>query len=288
MATPHRLRRLAIIIAASFLSFLVIAWFARDMIAASVARSVATRLLGVEVEIDSVHIDVFGLAVEVNGLRVANPAGWGTPLLLNAGHIAVRVSGESSSQKLIVESVELSTVSIWFIRDGDKNNVADVVANLSKSDGPKAKPTDPKSAPGMDLLIQLLVLEDVNVYYTERSKIVGNIPVAVHLKHVEAKNIDGKTAGSGLADQLVGQVFEAVMVAVVAEAGNNLPAVLRDPINGAVRSGGRIGASAINMIGDAASKGGGAVEGLLHGIGDAFGGGKKDGDGKPGSKSGSK
>lgn len=288
MTTPNRFRRIAIISTAAVLSLAAIGWFARDMIATSVARTVASRLLGVTVEIDAVHLDVFGLAVEVNGLRVANPEGWGTPLLLNAGRIAIRVSGESSGQKLIVDGVELNKVSIWFIRNGDKNNVADVVANLSKSSSGDTKAADPKSTPGMDLLIRMLVLDDVDVYYTERSSIAGDIPVAVHLKHVEVKNIDGKTAGKGLAEQLVAQVFEAVVVAVVAESGNKLPAALRDPIDGAVRAGGRLGSSAINMMGEAATKGGNAVGGLLQGIGDAFGGGKKDGEDKKGSKNGGK
>ena len=287
MPTTHRFRRIAIIGVASVLSLAVIAWFARDMIATSVARTVASRMLGVTVEIDAVRIDVFGLAVEVDGLRVANPEGWGTPLLLNAGRIALRVSSESSSQKLIVDSVGLSKVSIWFIRNGDKNNVADVVANISKPSSGDAKPAEPKTAPAMDLLIRMLVLDEVDVHYTERSSIAGDIPVAVHLKHVEVKNIDAKTAGKGLAEQLVAQVFEAVVVAVVAESGNKLPAALRDPIDGAVRSGGRLGASAINMMGEAATKGGNAVGGLLQGIGDAFGGGKKDGEDKKGSKNGS-
>ncbi len=284
MTTSHPVRRIAIICVVSVAALAAIGWFERDVIAASIARSVATRLLGVNVEIDSVHLDVFGLAVEVKGLRVANPAGWGTPLLLNAGSIAVRVSGESNSQKLIVDSVALSKVSIWFIRDGDRNNVADVVANLSKGDSSEPKAAETKTTPGMDLLLRALLLEDVNVHYTERSKIVGDIPVAVHLNRVEVKNIDGKTAGKGLAEQLVGQVFEAVVVAVMAESGNNLPAVLRDPINGAVRSGGRLGASAVNMMSEAASKGGNAVGGLLQGIGDAITGGKKDGSKKDGSK----
>lgn len=284
MATPGRFRRIAVIALVSLVALLAIAWFGRNIIATTVARSVASRLLGVQVQIDSVNLDVFGLEVDVNGLIIDNPAGWGAPHMLEANRISVRVAGESNTQRLVVDLVELSGIKVWFIRDGDRNNVSQIIGNLSggdKATKPEAKAAE---APSTELLIRLLVLDDVEVHYTERSALVGEIPIAAKLKHVEVKDINARTAGKDLAEKLVGQVFEATMLAIVSESGGKLPGVFGNAVQGSIEAGGRIGTAAIKEIQDASKGAGEAVGGLLQGIGDAFGGNKEKGKGKGNGK----
>jgi len=279
MATPGRFRRIALIALVSLVALLAIAWFGRNIIATTVARSVASRLLGVQVQIDSVNLDVFGLGVDVNGLIVDNPAGWGAPHMLEAKQVAVRVAGESTTQRLVVDLVELSGIKVWFIRDGNRNNVSQIIGSLSGGDSAAKPEAKAAEGPGTDLLIRLLVLDDVEVHYTERAALVGEIPVAAKLKHVEVKDINARTAGKDLAEKLVGQVFEATMLAIVSESGGKLPAVFGNAVQGSIEAGGRIGTAAIKEIQDATKGAGDAVGGLLQGIGDAFGG-KDKGKGK--------
>lgn len=263
-------------------ALVLVGWFSRNIIATAVTRSVATRLLGVPVEVDAVRLDVFGLAVEVEGVRVANPAGWGAPRALEIGQLGIRVSSESSTQRLVVDDITLRTMKVWFIRDGLDNNISALVRNLS---GPKddAKATKPEPAgPGMELLIRRLALTDVEVRYAERSSAGGDVPVVARLDRVEVRDINARTAGKDLAEQLVGQVFEASVVAVISGAGGKLPAEVGKAVSGAVEAGGRLGTQAVGAIGDAA-KGAGkavgeAVGGFLKGIEGAVGGNK------PGSK----
>jgi hypothetical protein len=279
MATPGRFRRIALIALVSLVALLAIAWFGRNIIATTVARSVASRLLGVQVQIDSVNLDVFGLGVDVNGLIIDNPAGWGAPHMLEAKQVSVRVAGESTTQRLVVDLVQLSGIKVWFIRDGDRNNVSQIVGNLSGGDAAAKPEAKPAEGPSTELLIRLLVLDDVEVHYTERAALVGDIPVAAKLKHVEVKDINARTAGKDLAEKLVGQVFEATMLAIVSESGGKLPAVFGNAVQGSIEAGGRIGTAAIKEIQDASKGAGEAVGGLLKGIGDAFGG-KDKGKGK--------
>jgi hypothetical protein len=279
MATPGRFRRIAVIALVSLVALLAIAWFGRNIIATTVARSVASRLLGVQVQIDSVNLDVFGLGVDVNGLIIDNPAGWGAPHMLEATQVSVRVAGESTTQRLVVDLVQLSGIKVWFIRDGDRNNVSQIVGNLSGGDAAAKPEAKPAEGPSTELLIRLLVLDDVEVHYTERAAVVGDIPVAAKLKHVEVKDINARTAGKDLAEKLVGQVFEATMLAIVSESGGKLPAVFGNAVQGSIEAGGRIGTAAIKEIQDATKGAGDAVGGLLKGIGDAFGG-KDKGKGK--------
>ena len=279
MATPGRFRRIAVIALVSLVALLAIAWFGRNIIATTVARSVASRLLGVQVQIDSVNLDVFGLGVDVNGLIIDNPAGWGAPHMLEAGRISVRVSGESTAQRLVVDLVDLNGIKVWFIRDGDRNNVSQIVGNLSGGDAAAKPEAKAAEGPGTELLIRRLVLDDVEVHYTERSALVGEIPIAAKLNHVEVKDINARTAGKDLAEKLVGQIFEATMLAIVSESGGKLPAVFGNAVQGSVEAGGRIGTAAIKGIQDATQGAGEAVGGLLKGIGDTFGG-KDKGKGK--------
>jgi hypothetical protein len=279
MATPGRFRRIAVIALISLVALLAIAWFGRNIIATTVARSVASRLLGVQVQIDSVNLDVFGLGVDVNGLIIDNPAGWGAPHMLEAKQVSVRVAGESTTQRLVVDLVQLSGIKVWFIRDGDRNNVSQIVGNLSGGDAAAKPEAKPAEGPSTELLIRLLVLDEVEVHYTERAALVGDIPVAAKLKHVEVKDINARTAGKDLAEKLVGQVFEATMLAIVSESGGKLPAVFGNAVQGSIEAGGRIGTAAIKEIQDASKGAGEAVGGLLKGIGDAFGG-KDKGKGK--------
>lgn len=275
MATTGKLRKVLVIAGVSLLALAAIGWFSRNAIATAVTRSVATRLLGVPVEVDAVRIDVFGLAVEVDGVRVSNPQGWGAPRALEVDHLGVRVSSESTASRLVVDEIGLRGVRIWFIRDGLRNNISELVKNLS---GPKDdKPAEP-SGPGMELLIRRLALEQVEVRYGERSSASGgDVPRVASIDRIEVTNIDAKTGGKGLAEQLVAQVFEATVVAVVKGAGGKLPAAVTDAVGSAVKAGGRLGNQAVEAIGSAAKGASDAVGGLLKGIGDAIGG-------KPGGK----
>lgn len=281
MAIGPRARR---IVFASLLALVLVAataFLARNAIATAAARTVASRLLGVNVEVDAVKLDVFGLGVDVNGLRIDNPKGWGTPKALDAGHIGVNLSGDSSTKELVVDHVELDHVKLWFIRDGDRNNMSELIGNLSaKPAGGQPKP-EPAKEGGTDLVIRRLALTDVEVFYTERNAIVGDIPVAARLERIEVRDIRARTAGKDLAEQLVGQVFEATVLAVVSESGGKLPAALGGAIGDSVKAGGRIGAQAVDAMGKAAEgavKGAGdAVGGLMQGIGDAISGKKNGG-----------
>ena len=271
-----KVRKAVAWVAVSVAALLVVGWFARNVVATAVTRSVATRLLGVPVEVDAVRIDVFGLAAEVDGVRVANPQGWGAPRALEIGHLAVRVGSDSSTSRLVVDEIDIRTVRIWFIRDGLDNNIAALVKNLSGPGG-DPKPAKP-SGPGTELVIRRLALSDVEVRLGERATAgSGEVPVVATLSKIEVKDIKANTSGEGLAEQLVAQVFEATVVAVVANAGGKLPAAVGQAVGGAVEAGGRIGAQAVGAIGDAAKGATEAVGGFLKGVGDAIGNGKPGG-----------
>lgn len=270
MALGARSRRWILASLAFVVALVAIAWFSRNMIAAAVVRSVGTRLLGVPVSVDAVRLDVFGLAVELDGVAVDNPPNWGAPRLLEADRIAVKVSGESTSSMLVVDHVKLGGVRLWFVMDGLRSNVATIIDNLPSSDAGGKEAKD--ASPGMDLLIRLLEIDDVSVRYADRASAKADMPVLASLKHVEVRNITARTAGKHLAEQLMGQVLESTVLAVISESGGKLPAALGKGVMDSIEAGGRLGQEALDALGGAAKQAGDAVGGFLKGVGDAFGG----------------
>ena len=102
MALGKTARKIVVVAALAVAALLVVAYFARNAVAASILRSTGSRLLGTKLDVDSVDIDLFGLAVGLHGLRVDNPEGWGTPRALEARSIRVALSGDSRLDRLVV------------------------------------------------------------------------------------------------------------------------------------------------------------------------------------------
>lgn len=275
MALGKTARKIAVVAALAVAALLVVAYVARNAVAASILRSTGSRLLGTRLDVDSVDIDLFGLAIGLNGLRVDNPEGWGTPRALEARSIRVALSGDSRLDRLVVDSIDLDGVGIWFVRDGMKSNISAIVDNLP--DQPKAGDAKAPEAAGkpMDLLIRRLTLSSVAVHYADRGAFTGEVPVVASLQKVEVREINAKTAGKDISEQLVGQVFESVVLAIAKESAGKLPDMLGKGLQQSVEAGGRLGNQAIDAIGGAAKGAGDAVGGFLKGIGDAIGGKKQ-------------
>ena len=67
MAFGPRARRIVFASLLALVLVAVTAFLARNAIATAAARTVASRLLGVNVEIDAVKLDLFGLGVDEKG-----------------------------------------------------------------------------------------------------------------------------------------------------------------------------------------------------------------------------
>jgi uncharacterized protein involved in outer membrane biogenesis len=260
--------RIAVIAGASLLGLAVVAYAVRNPVATAIARSAASGVLGVPVEIGWVSIDVWGAAVEVQDVKVGNPKGFDPPHALTARRIAVDVSSESSTSRLVVESIDLDGVGIWFLMDGTRNNVAEIVKGMDSGGG--KEPSQASSGGGTEVLIRRLTLTDAEVHLSEKPA-GKDVPVLAKLSKVEARNISSKASSVDLAAQVTGEAFEAVMAAVVSEMGTRLPAA--------------VGKGVTDALGQAGTAIGGALEGAAKGVGDTL---KGVGDGLGGMFGGKK
>ena len=132
--------RIAVIAAASLLGLGVVAYTLRNPVATAIARSAASGVLKVPVEIGWVSIDVWGAAITVEDVKVGNPKGFEPPHALVARRISVDVSGESSTSTLVVDAIELDGVGVWFLLDGTRNNIAELVKGMEGTEPKDTKP----------------------------------------------------------------------------------------------------------------------------------------------------
>lgn len=263
-----RIARIAVIAGASLLGLAVVAYAVRNPVATAIARSAASGVLGVPVEIGWVSIDVWGAAIEVQDLKVGNPKGFEPPHALTARRIAVDVSSESSTSRLVVESIDLEGVGVWFLLDGPRNNIEEIVKGMGGG-GPKdAKPAE--TGAGTEVLIKRLTLANAEVHLSEKPS-GTEVPVLAKLPKVEVRNISSKASSSDLAAQVTGEAFEAVMGAVVAEMGTRLPAAVGKGVTDALSQAGNVVGGAL----EGAAKGvGDSLKGVGDGLGGLFGGKK--------------
>ena len=260
--------RIAVIAATSLLGLGVVAYTLRNPVATAIARSAASGVLKVPVEIGWVSIDVWGAAITVEDVKVGNPKGFEPPHALVARRISVDVSGESSTSTLVVDAIELDGVGVWFLLDGTRNNIAELVKGM---EGTEPKDTKPAAGgPGVEVLIRRLTLTDTEVHLSEKPS-GKDVPVLAKLAKVEARDISSKASSGDLAAQVTGEAFEAVMGAVVSEMGTRLPAAVGKGVTDAL---GQAGTVIGETLKDATKGVGDALNGVGDGLGGMFGGKK--------------
>ena len=269
--------RIGLVVLASVVGLLLVAYLARNAIARGVVQSAASSILKVPVTIDAIDIDLFGEAVTVTGIAVGNPSGYAPPHALTAKSLSVQLDGgESSLSRLVVTRIALEGVDAWFMLDGTRTNVSDIVNGMSSAEAP----ADPKaSGEGIEVFIRTLELKDIAVHVSERPD-AKDVPVTARLSSVTASNISSRSAGSKLAGQIASKAFEATMGAIVTDMGTKMPAAIAKGVGDSLSSAGTVlkdvVGQAAQQVGEAATKGvGEAVKGIGEGLGGLLGGGKK-------------
>ena len=269
--------RIALTVLGSIAALLLVAYLSRNVIARGIVQSAASSMLRVPVTIDAIDLDLFGADVVVTGIAVGNPKGYAPPHALTAKTFSVQLdAGASSLEKLVVTRVSLEGVDAWFLLNGTRNNISDVVNGMSAGDAPA---DDAAAGGGIEVLIRTLELRDIAVHVSERPD-VADVPVTARLASVTATDVSSRSSGSKLAGQVASKAFEATMGAIVSDMGTRMPAAIAKGVGDSLSQAGTVlkdvVGQAAQQVGEAATKGlGDAVKGIGEGLGGIFGGEKK-------------
>ncbi|MFO0962528.1 MAG: hypothetical protein U0625_06425 [Phycisphaerales bacterium] len=257
---------------------LVVALFLfRNTIATSVANSAAPAVLGVDAHVGALELNISPPGATVRDLEVGNPKGYEPPKSITAGKIDLQIGAETTAQKIVVDLLELDDVGVWFVANGTKNNISDIIDGMGKG----------KSSGGggggtqIEVLIKRFVLTKVDVHASAGVGIGPNVPVAATIDRLELTNISTKAVGDGMIAQLVGPIFESTMSAVVGQVGGQLPGEIAKSVGSSLQDAGAVAGKAAEALGNAAKDAGkaagdaakGATD-ALKGLGDALGGKK--------------
>ncbi len=270
--------RIALTVIACIAGLLLVAYLSRNIIARGLVQSTASAMLQVPVTIESIDLDLFGADVTVTGIAVGNPKGYAPPHALTAKKLAVQLdAGASSLETLVVTRIGIEGVDAWFLLDGTRNNISDIVNGMSAADAPANE--KPAAGGGVEVLIRTLELRDVAVHVSERPD-VADVPVTAKLASVTATDVSSRSSGSKLAGQLASKAFEATMGAIVSDMGGRLPAAIAKGVGDSLSHAGTVlkdvVGQAAQQVGEAATKGiGDAVKGIGEGLGGLLGGDKK-------------
>lgn len=240
----------------------VAVFLARNVIATAVVPGVASSVLGVKVELGAADIGISPPSARLTNLDIGNPPAYTAPYSLKLGDVNVEVAADGvSASKVVVDSVALDKLGIWFIQNGDSNNISDMVAGLTKGSG-ESKPASGDEGGQVEIVIKKMTLTNLEVHAT----VAGAEMPTIVVDRIELANITSKGKASDLTSQLTAKIFEVTMQATIDACGKQLPAAITASVGKSLEGAGVAIGQATAAMGEAAKK---AVEDATKGIGEA-------------------
>ncbi len=179
-------------------------------------ETAATKALGVRVDIADVDISILGGAVEIEGLIVANPAGYAHKHLLELGRARVAANiGSMLGDTVQIKEVKLDGINLVIEQKGLSNNLQDVIGSISAEGERETEPSGKK--------LRIDELEITNV--TVKAKLLP-IPGKSDTVTLKLKPIRMTDLGSDdklTVAKLTGKILLAIAGGVASQGAGVLP-----------------------------------------------------------------
>lgn len=232
-------------------------------------ESGGTYAMGVDTKLEGIDLGLFSAQLDMSGLHVANPEGFRAEHFFELGSGEVAVTLPSLLAETVeVPLIELRNIALNLEEENGKKNYSVILDNLKKfgdsSEPGQTEPgeEDPKDEedsdkpPGKGFVINQLTIQDVTV----NADWAGQT-VRVNIPEIPLSDIGSDTEGGVVLSQLSGIIIEAILKAMVENAGNLIPAGLVNELNQGLASIGKLGdytAGAVTEVTAAAAE---ALEG---------------------------
>ena len=225
--------KLALKLGAVLVAVLVIALGAvilyLDAIAKTAVERGATYALGVQTTLASADVAVLASYFRMNGLIVANPAGFQSEHFLELGEGYVDVSIGSLRQETVeFPLLTLTTINMTLEKKGGESNYKVILENLKRLESGEGQ--DKKMA-GKKYNIEEVVISDINVEI-DLFGVGGELNRArVPIDEIRLTNVG---AGGGDTAEITDVIIKAIMAAIMAKAAD-LPAELVNDLGGQLK-----------------------------------------------------
>jgi hypothetical protein len=204
------------------------AFFYVDTIAKKAIEKGGEAALGVPTSLDDLHISLIGGEAELQGLLVANPAGFVKPdfLGLKQGDVAVSL-GSLMDDTVRIPRVRLSGIRINLEQKGTRNNIEPILARTKQmaAQGQSTGSSKRTAEGGKKFIVEYFSLTDVQV--DADLDLLGQVSrVNLTLPKIELKNLGAKEQGLPL-EEVIQQVVQAVLSTVQSSSAQLSPALAR-------------------------------------------------------------
>jgi hypothetical protein len=267
-----------------------------DAIAKRGVEAGATFALGVPTTLETADVGILSGEFSMSGLTVSNPPGFDAPhfLRLNDGGVAVSL-GSLREDTVELPHLTLSGIDVNLQKKPDGSNFQAILANLKRFEGDGSKPAD--DAGGKKFVIRKVEVKDIHVH-ADVVPIGGSLTrVDVPIESIVLNDVGSGGSGVNMSE-LANVLFKAIFAAVLQKGGGILPADMLKDLGGGLEQLKGLGDLNVQVAGQAlqdfGKSLGGAGEGVgqavenvgksigegaekaLEGVGDLFGGGKKN------------
>ena len=207
--------------------------FAGTLMRTAVEKS-GTHALGVETKLDSCSLSPVAGQVGLEGLQVANPAGFKGPYFLRLEQAKLSVATSSLLGEVVdTQAFELDGLDMYLERANGHTNYGKILDSVEKLGGPKGKPAkeQPAEGGGKKFIVRDVHLRNLRVH-TDFLPELGSVGAAtVELPDVHLENIGSATGGVSVSE-LVGALVQAVLSQAVKSGG--LPKGLISDLSGSL------------------------------------------------------
>ncbi|MFA9479639.1 AsmA family protein [Phycisphaerales bacterium AB-hyl4] len=203
---------------------------------------------GTTTTLNSAHLGIRQGELKLNALQINNPEGFESPHFLQLGDGDVAVTLRSLLRDQVqVPRLHLSGIDLNIERRDGRNNYDVILEHMEKLQGPpEEQPRD-----GKKYIINEVVISDVVVKAAVLS-LGGEEPrvVTIRLDNIRLTDVGSETEGGVLLEQLSGILINALLQAVVEQAGDALPSLIAGDLRGALAGLGDLGDFDLEKITD--------------------------------------
>lgn len=245
----------AVLLILGIIGIVVLVLGSTDRIAKEAIERGGTYAMQVDTTVDTVDVKLFGGTASMNGLNIANPAGFDTSHFLRLGDANASMNLETiRSDTIVMPSITLSGIDVILDKGASPSNYNTILNSLkrfeSKDTGTDGGDAPPAGEGGKKLVINSLILRDINIRVANMPGIslaVGD--VAVNIPEIELRDV-GKGESMTTAE-VINLVVKTVLAAAVEAGGGIIPGdVLGELSNGlaGLESLGDLGIQAISDL----------------------------------------
>ena len=229
-----RLWRILLVVLALIIIAVVILMISIDAIAKFGVERGGSYALGVDTTLDSLKLGLLSGELTMNGLRVANPAGFSGQQFMKSGRFELSVRPASLlSDTIQVNKFELDGLEIDIEQRTSGSNVGTILDNLKRLGGEKKKGqenTKEQPSEGKKVMVDKVLVKNVQARFHLLPE-VSPLPITVKVPEIELTNVSSEDAGGVVVAQLVARILPAILKSVLDAGEGVVPADFLKTVN---------------------------------------------------------